>query len=54
MRATSKAWNGCATSNPTLRATHKVTGVVVERRGTETVSFDADGLITSIEVENAT
>ena len=37
-----------------LRATHKVTGVVVERRGTETVSFDADGLITSIEVEDAT
>lgn len=37
-----------------LRATHKLTGVVVERRGTETVSFDADGLITSIEVEDAT
>ncbi len=37
-----------------LRATHKLTGVVVERRGTETVSFDADGLIMSIEVEDAT
>lgn len=35
-----------------LRGTNRHTGVVVERHGIETVTFDADGLVLSILVED--
>lgn len=35
-----------------LKATNKVTGAVVERRGRETVTFTADGKIINISVED--
>lgn len=41
-----------AVSEWRLRATNKVTGVVQERRGLETVTFDATGKIIAIEVED--
>lgn len=36
-----------------LKATDATTGMTIERKGEETVTFDASGLIVSVEVTEA-
>ncbi len=44
--------NHTAISHWHLRATNKITGAIIERNGVEIVTFDANGLITLIDVRD--